>query len=610
MKDDLFNKRPLVTKLSAGFLAVALGVTAVFTPIAEGAGGGNPNGAATISPAEETGTEEEFSPVLSNDKPAVAEVPVNNMPNRIITTINGDTTSEMAFNWYTTDLFEDAKVRVSKSGNFDDTIEFEAEATEVTSSYGERDENGNYIFGEVKEDAEGEPLEDENGEPVINGYYTDRQAHGDQWMSGDYGHIELTDITEYSYKAQASDLEPNSTYYYQVGSESGEMSETGTFKTSGEAGDPFKFVHYTDTQNAFWNENVRNEAAFGANTLMNALETAGDADFVLHTGDVVETAEVEDEWVDLFGQSQSYFMQSAMAVASGNHDEYALNYGDDPLTEKFNEHVNVPAANDEIDGGSYYSFDYNGVHFVTLNTNDNKVSEDNPEGKAIGEEQMEWIREDVEQARANGAEWIVLNYHKPLYSKSYHSLQDEDVQKVREELTALIDELDIDLALQGHDHVISRTHSLTHVPTEENFSNAEVEDVETFVGDNGVEYMEDPDGTVYVLPNTGGTKEYDDVYSKGLDHLHEVRPDLDWMTQENMDHYNSLFGFGGQPQDTDAFEDSHSNNRDSSTQNFAIYEVEDDEMIVSMYQLSGDFMLGEERTVELVDQFGIQNGKD
>lgn len=608
MKEDLFNKRPLVTKLSAGFLAAALGVTAVFSPVAEGAGGGNPNSAGTAAPVEDTSAEEEFSPILSNDKPAVAEVRVNNMPNRIITTINGDTRSGMAFNWYTTDLFEDAKVWVSKSGNFDDTMEFAAEASEVTSSYGERDENGNYIFGEVKEDKEGEPVEDENGEPVINGYYTDRQAHGAEWMSGDYGHIELTDVTEYSYKAQAAELEPNSTYSYKVGSESGEVSEIGTFKTSGESGDPFKFVHYTDTQNAFWNENVRNEASFGANTLMNALETAGDADFVLHTGDVVETAEVEDEWVDLFGQSQPYFMQAAMAVASGNHDEYALNYGDEPLTEKFNEHVNVPAANDEIDGGSYYSFDYNGVHFVTLNTNDNKESEDNPEGKAIGEEQMQWIREDVEAARDNGAEWIVLNYHKPLYSRSYHSLQDEDVQKVREELTALIDELDIDLALQGHDHVISRTHSLTHVPTEENFSNAEVEDVETFVGDNGVEYMEDPDGTVYVLPNTGGTKEYDDVYSKGLNHLHEVRPDLDWMTQEDMDHYNSLFGFGGQPQDTEAFEESHSNNRDSSTQNFAIYEVEDDEMIVSMYQLSGDFMLGEERNVELVDQFGIQNG--
>ena len=610
MKDELQSSRPLFTKLSVGLMAAALGVSAVFSPVAEGAGGGSPNGTESSAPVEQTAEQEEFSPVLSDEKPAVAAVPVNNMPNRIITTINGNTQTEMAFNWYTTDLFEDAKVWVSKSGNFDDALEFKAEATEVTSSYGERDKNGNYIFAEVKENSEGEPVEDENGEPVLNGYYTDQQAHGDDWMSGDYGHIELTDVTEYSYKAKATDLEPNTDYYYQVGSESGKVSETGTFKTSGKAGDPFKFVHYTDTQNAFWNENVRNEAAFGANTLMNALETAGDADFVLHTGDVVETAEVEDEWVDLFGQSQPYFMQTAMAVASGNHDEYALEYGDDPLTEKFNEHVNVPAANNKIDGGSYYSFDYNGVHFVTLNTNDNKESEDNPEGKAIGEEQMEWIREDVEQARANGAEWIVLNYHKPLYSKSYHSLQDEDVQKVREELTALIDELDIDLALQGHDHVISRTHSLTHVPTEENFSNAEVEDVETFVGDNGVEYMEDPDGTVYVLPNTGGTKEYDDVYSKGLDHLHEVRPDLNWMTQENMDHYNSLFGFGGQPQDTDAFDDSHSNNRDSSTQNFAIYEVEDDEMIVSMYQLSGDFMLGEERTVELVDQFGIQNGED
>lgn len=610
MKDELQSSRPLFTKLSVGLMAAALGVSAVFSPVAEGAGGGSPNGTESSAPVEQTAEQEEFSPVLSDEKPAVAAVPVNNMPNRIITTINGNTQTEMAFNWYTTDLFEDAKVWVSKSGNFDDTLEFKAEATKVTSSYGERDKNGNYIFAEVKENSEGEPVEDENGEPVLNGYYTDQQAHGDDWMSGDYGHIELTDVTEYSYKAKATDLEPNTDYYYQVGSESGKVSETGTFKTSGKAGDPFKFVHYTDTQNAFWNENVRNEAAFGANTLMNALETAGDADFVLHTGDVVETAEVEDEWVDLFGQSQPYFMQTAMAVASGNHDEYALEYGDDPLTEKFNEHVNVPAANNKIDGGSYYSFDYNGVHFVTLNTNDNKESEDNPEGKAIGEEQMEWIREDVEKARANGAEWIVLNYHKPLYSKSYHSLQDEDVQKVREELTALIDELDIDLALQGHDHVISRTHSLTHVPTEENFSNAEVEDVETFVGDNGVEYMEDPDGTVYVLPNTGGTKEYDDVYSKGLDHLHEVRPDLNWMTQENMDHYNSLFGFGGQPQDTDAFDDSHSNNRDSSTQNFAIYEVEDDEMIVSMYQLSGDFMLGEERTVELVDQFGIQNGED
>ncbi|MFD2830744.1 metallophosphoesterase [Corticicoccus populi] len=556
--------------------------------------------------AEEDG----FNPELTEEKPEVAPVEKNNTPNRVITTFNGNTTSEMGFNWYTTDLFEDAKVWVSESEDFENAVEFEAQAEEVTSKYGERDEDGHFIFADVEKDDEGETVE-KDGQPLINGYYTDSQAAGDEWMYGSaVGQMDLTDVTEYSYKAQAAELKPDTTYYYKVGSESGEQSETGEFKTSGEKGDAFKFVHYTDTQNAYWNENLRNEAAFGADTLKNALETAEDTDFVLHTGDVVEVAEVEDEWVDLFEQSRESFMSAPMAVVPGNHDEYALGSYEERLPEIFNQHVNVPVTNDKVDGGSYYSFDYNGVHFITLNTNDNKESEDNPEGKAIGEEQMNWITEDVKKARENGAEWIVLNYHKPLYSKSYHSLVDEDVQKVREELTALIDELDIDMALQGHDHVISRTHSLKHVSTEENFSNAVVEDVETFEGDNGVEYMKNPDGTVYVLPNTGGTKEYDDIYSKGVDHVHKVRPELEWMTQGDIDYYNGLFGFGGQPQETDDFEESHSNNRDSDTQNFAVYEVEGGEMTVSMYQVEGELLEGEEREVELVDQFGISKDEE
>ncbi|SOC42870.1 purple acid phosphatase family protein [Salinicoccus kekensis] len=600
MNVNLFNDKKLMNALGLAFVTLLLVLSSLFSPVAHAAGGGGPAGG-TAEPVTE-----EFNPVLTDEKPEVADIEANNMPNRIAATFNGDTTGEMGFNWYTTDLFEDSKVWVSKSGNFDDTLEFEAEAAEVTSHYGERDMNGYYIFADVEEDEEGEPVTDENGDPMINGYYTDEQAHGGDWMYGrEYGQLDLIDVQEYSYKAHATGLEPNTTYYYQVGSESGEISETGQFKTSGEDGDPFKFVHYTDTQNAFWNENVRNEAAFGADTLMRALETAGDADFVLHTGDVVEIAEIEDEWVDIFERSRPYFMSAAMAVAPGNHDEYALNWADEPFTEKFNEHFNVPVTNDAVDGGSYYSFDYNGVHFVTLNTNDNKESEDNPNEGAIGEEQMDWIREDIDEARANGAEWVVLNYHKPLYSKSYHSLQDDDVQEIREELTALIDELDVDLALQGHDHVISRTHSLTHVPSDENFSNGVVEEVETFVGDNGVKYIDDPEGTTYILPNTGGTKEYDDVYSKGVEHLHEVRPELDWMTQEDMDYYNSLFAYGNQPQDTDAFEDSHANNRDSDVQNFAVYEMEGDELIVSMYQIEGELLEGEERTVHLVDQFGI-----
>lgn len=554
---------------------------------------------------KQTASSEENTNLIDN-KPEVAEIEPNNEPNRMITTFNGDTQTEMGFNWYTTDLFEDAKVWISSSEDMSDAIEFDAESKEVVNHYAERTEDGYYIYADVETDEDGQPVEDENGEPVVHGYYTDEGKEGPEWTSGDeVGSLDLMEVTEYAYHAEASDLDPDTTYYYQVGSDTEEKSEVGTFKTSGDSGDAFTFIQYTDTQNAYWNENVRNEAAYGADTIKQAIETAGDADFVVHTGDLVETAEVEDEWIDIFSQSEESWLKQPLAIAPGNHDEYALNPEDPVVDEKFNEHVNVPVTDEHISGGSHYSFDYNGVHFVVANTNDNKESEDNPEGKALGEEQLAWIEEDIKQARENGAEWVVLSYHKPLFSKSYHSLQDEDVQKVREEFMELIDELDVDLALQGHDHVVSRTEPLSYVPTETNFSNGTVDEAEIKVDEEGTEHYLNPEGTVFVLPNTGGTKEYDDVYSRSLEHLKEVRPELDWMTQEDVDYYNNLFAFGGQPQETDAFEESHSNNRDSSIQNFAVYHVEEDELTAEIYQIEGELLEDEERTVEKVHEFGI-----
>ncbi|KRG08615.1 purple acid phosphatase family protein [Staphylococcus sp. NAM3COL9] len=553
----------------------------------------------TVSTAEASGSgsttegEKKGDIELLDKKPKVAEVPENNNPNRVITNFKGDTKTEMGFSWYTTDKFKDAKVWVSESKDFTDAKSFDAKPKKVDSKYLERDKDGNIIYKDVAKDDEGEPIE-KNGEPKVNGYYTDENAGGPEWTSGDkHGKTDLIKEKEYTYKAQAKDLKPNTQYYYKVGSESGKQSEIGKFKTSGDKGDPFSFVQYTDTQNAFWNENVRNEAAFGADTLKNAIQTAGNPNFALHTGDFVETAEVEDEWKDLYKQSRPSFMSLPVASAPGNHDEYALNEEDEKLLNKFNEHMNVPKENDSVNGGSYYSFDYNGAHMVVANTNDNKKSKDNPDEKAIGDEQMEWIKKDIKQARDNGAKWVVLNLHKPMYSKSYHALSDEDVKKVRDELTKEIDDLDVDLVLQGHDHVLSRTHPLEHTSTKNSFVNAKKEDTDQFVGEDGVKYYDDPDGSVYVLPNTGGTKEYDSIYDRSLEHIKKVRPELSWLTQKDLDHYNSLFKLGEQPQETDAFKDKHENNRDSSDQNFSVYEVEGDQLKVKIYQLRGDISKGE-----------------
>ena len=434
----------------------------------------------------------------------------------------------MGFSWYTTNKFNDAKVWISETGDFSDAQVVNSKPKKVNSKYVERDKNGNFIFADVEKDDEGEIIKDSNGKEKINGYYTDENASGAEWTSGDkHGKSELTTVPEYTYKAKAQNLKPNTKYYYKVGSASGPQSEVGQFKTSGNSGDEFKFVQYTDTQNAYWNEHVRNEAQFGADTIQQAIQTAGDPNFALHTGDFVETAEVEDEWVDLYERSRPSFLSVPVASAPGNHDEYALSEDDDKLLGQFNKHMNVPKENNAVNGGSYYSFDYNGAHMVVANTNDNKKSKDNPDEKAIGKEQMDWIKKDIKQAKQNGAKWIILNLHKPMYSKSYHALSDEDVNKIRNELTKEIDELDVDLVLQGHDHVLSRTKPLEHTSTKNSFVNAKPEDAPQVLGKDHVEYYDNPNGSVYVLPNTGGTKAYDAIYDRSLEHIKKVRPELE-----------------------------------------------------------------------------------
>lgn len=150
------------------------------------------------------------------EKPAVAEIAKNNKPNRLVVTFNGDTQTQMGFNWYTSELVEDAKVWVSQSEDMSDALEFTATAQEVTSRYGERDENGFYIFSDIAYDEEGEVVLDEAGEPEINGYFTDEGITTDNtdWMYGASGLLGLVDVTEYVYKAVATDLEADTTYYY------------------------------------------------------------------------------------------------------------------------------------------------------------------------------------------------------------------------------------------------------------------------------------------------------------------------------------------------------------------------------------------------------------
>ena len=300
------------------------------------------------------------------------------------------------------------------------------------------------------------------------------------------------------YKAVASGLEADTEYYYQVGDkDSGKYSLVGSFKTAPKNGG-FTFINLTDTQ-----AKSAAEAQLSANTIAEALRTVDNAEFIVHSGDFVQTGADEQMWKDMLNFSKESLMNTTIVPAAGNH-EYEQNV--------FYDHFNLETPNDQdYSTGVYYSFDYGNTHFVTLNTNENAA-------QAISDAQLEWLRQDVKAARQRGVSWVILNLHKGVYTTATH-IMDEDVKGLRKILIPVIDELDIDLVLQGHDHILARTKVLKY--DEDGEAYGAVAETETFTeikNGNRIEYAMNPDGTIYLVMNTAGAKHYEQSTDvEGLD---------------------------------------------------------------------------------------------
>jgi predicted phosphodiesterase len=122
--------------------------------------------------------------------------------------------------------------------------------------------------------------------------------------------------------------------------------------------------------------------------------------FVMSVGDLIEgysteRAEVEAEWKEFTGFMDK--MKMKFFFVAGNHDVT------NPLMKEiWREHF----------GPVYYSFDYKGVHFVCLNTED-------PTTK-ISDKQLEWLAGDLEKNK--DARWTLLFMHKPLWNDAERAI--------------------------------------------------------------------------------------------------------------------------------------------------------------------------------------------
>ena len=285
---------------------------------------------------------------------------------------------------------------------------------------------------------------------------------------------------KYTNKAIATGLEAGTTYAYQIVNGDAK-SDIYTISTDG--GDAaFSFAYVADPQIGA-SGNVTSDTSGWDNTLNIVAQNDifSDISFLLSAGDQVNTASSESEYDGYLDHDA--LKNLPVATIIGNHDSGS---------DAYSEHFNVPNESAEYGtttaGGNYW-FVYNNALFMVLNSNDLSAAEH----KAFMETAI---------AANPDVDWKIVSFHHSIYTVASH--YNNDGTDRRETLVPIFDELDIDVVLQGHDHVYCRTYMM------KNFA---VSDMNKYTYGNtdssAPTAVTDPEGILYVTANSGsGSKHY------------------------------------------------------------------------------------------------------
>ena len=287
--------------------------------------------------------------------------------------------------------------------------------------------------------------------------------------------IEKTNLPGYSSNQVTLDgLEPDTEYMYRF-SNGDAVSEVKTFKTGG-TGD-FSFFAAGDPQIGSGGHLNGKDGWDKTLKLLPKLDSS--ASFLLSLGDQVNRSDNERQYDAYINRDG--FNGLTLAPIIGNHDS-----GNHAYTE----HFKVPNVQDKgtTNAGSNYYYVYNNTLFICLNTN-----------KADFAEHKATIEKAVKENP--NVKWRVVTFHHPPYTVARHAL-DDYITDMRSTLVPILKENKIDLVLNGHDHVYTRTHVMDGTKPIIEWKNGEE-------GKAPSEYV-NPKGIIYVTTNSAsGSKFYD-----------------------------------------------------------------------------------------------------
>jgi 3',5'-cyclic AMP phosphodiesterase CpdA len=231
-------------------------------------------------------------------------------------------------------------------------------------------------------------------------------------------------------------LEPDTLYAYRVRGAEGAWSEWYQVRTAPVDG-PISFIYVGDAQNGIlshWSRTIR--AAF---------QTAPDARFILHAGDLVNRASRDFEWAEWFkAVGFIHGMIPAIPVA-GNHEYDRIGLPEDAtsriLSILWRPQFTLPL--EEILHADLQETVYDvrytkDLHLFVLDTQGGRL-----------EEQAEWLDAAL---TASDARWRIVSMHHPIFSSG----RGRDNADRREILLPIFLKHNVDLVLQGHDHTYAR----------------------------------------------------------------------------------------------------------------------------------------------------------
>lgn len=222
-----------------------------------------------------------------------------------------------------------------------------------------------------------------------------------------------------------TNLTPNTDYIYRVNKGDNTYSDTYHFSTSGN-NDTTSFLFMTDIH--YWDGG--DGAEVSEKVINGALALQPNLDFLLTTGDIIDTGGNCDDWDKLFTKAQS-FKTLPFVNVPGNHEHYQIGPTQGAMGNKvFTAYYYYPQNGiDAFKGASYY-FIHNDTLFIQIDT-------DSP---GMQNNQLTWLEEVIKN---NPAKFVIIGIHAPV---------NESGTDYNRPFMNILEKYGVDLVLAGHYH--------------------------------------------------------------------------------------------------------------------------------------------------------------